>query len=204
MAEADRLQKQIEFILEIDKLKEVYRRSFVTGSKKAENDAEHSWHLALMSILLLEYARTKQGEPDLLRVLKMVLVHDLVEIDAGDTYCYDEEAAGDKRLREEKAAERLFNLLPPDQAAEFRSLWDEFEQRRTPEALYAAALDRLQPVLLNYHTQGRSWKMHGITAEQVLERNSLIKEGAPELWAYVREIIRKAVEKGYLSGGRDR
>lgn len=198
MQETNRLKKQMEFIIEIDKLKKVYRQSFVTGGEKAENDAEHSWHLALMSILLLEYAQTDEAKPDLLRVLKMVLVHDLVEIDAGDTYCYDEEAARDKCLREEKAAGRLFNLLPPDQAAEFRSLWDEFEERRTPEAVFAAALDRLQPVLLNYHTEGQSWKMHGITAEQVLERNNLIREGAPRLWAYVREIISSAVEKGYL------
>ncbi len=199
MEEKERLKKQIDFILEIDKLKKIYRQSFITGGEQAENDAEHSWHLALMSILLLEYAGSAENGPDLLRVLKMVLVHDLVEIDAGDTYCYDEEATRDKRRREEKAAERLFGLLPADQAAEFRSLWDEFEERSTPEALFAAALDRLQPVLLNYHTEGRSWKMHGITAEQVLKRNELISEGAPVLWSYVREIIGKAVGKGYLS-----
>jgi putative hydrolase of HD superfamily len=199
MKETDRLKKQIEFIIEIDKLKKVYRQSYITGGEKAENDAEHSWHLALMGILLQEYARPGEGGPDLLRVLKMVLIHDLVEIDAGDTYCYDEEAAKDKRLREEKAAGRLFNLLPADQADEFCSLWDEFEERMTPEALFAAALDRLQPVLLNYYTEGRSWQEHGITAEQVLERNKLIREGAPALWVYVQEIISRAVEKGYLS-----
>jgi putative hydrolase of HD superfamily len=199
MGETGRLDKQIAFIIEIDKLKNIYRQSFVTGTEKAENDAEHSWHLALMGILLQEYVPKGAGaDLDLLRVLKMVLVHDLVEIDAGDTYCYDEDAARDKRQREEKAASRLFNLLPADQATEFRSLWDEFEGRTTPEALFAAALDRLQPVLLNYQTKGRSWREHGITADQVLRRNELIREGAPALWAYVQKIISEAVEKGYL------
>ncbi len=202
MSETNRLNQQIEFIMEIDKLKKVYRRSFITGGERLENDAEHSWHLALMSILLSEYALVEEGEDlDLLHVLKMVLIHDLVEIDAGDTYCYDQEAARDKAQREEKAAERLFNLLPPDQAREFRLLWDEFEERRTPEALFAAALDRLQPLLLNYHTGGRSWKEHGVTLEQVLERNSLTEEGAPQLWAYAREMLGRAVEKGYLKKG---
>jgi len=198
LSEMNRLDQQIEFILEIDKLKKVYRQSFIMGGERMENDAEHSWHLALMSILLAEYARTDEAEFDLLHVLKMVLVHDLVEIDAGDTYCYDKEAARDKLQREKKAAERLFSLLPPDQAGEFRSLWEEFEERRTPEALFAAALDRLQPVLLNYHTEGRSWKRHGVTLEQVLERNSSMREGAPQLWDYTQEILEKAVEKGYL------
>lgn len=194
----DRLDKQIEFIVEIDKLKKIYRQSFIIGGERMENDAEHSWHLALMGILLSEYAPADEGELDLLRVLKMVLLHDLVEIDAGDTYCYDEEAAQEKITREKKAAERIFNLLPLDQAAEFRSLWDEFEERRTPEALYAAALDRLQPLLLNYYTGGRSWQMHGITLEQVLERNGPILESSPQLWAYVLKMLEKAVEKGYL------
>ena len=197
-----RLEQQINFVVEVDKLKRIVRQSFLTGEKgseRLENDAEHSWHLALMSFLLQEYAPDKGAGMDLLRVIKMVLIHDLVEIDAGDTYCYDEEAMGDKRSREEKAAERIFTLLPSDQALEIRRLWDEFEENATPEARYAAALDRLQPILLNYHTEGRSWKKHGITAEQVLKRNIALRDGAPELWAYVQDLVNKAKKKGYLT-----
>ena len=198
-AQARRLERQIEFILEIDKLKKIIRQTFITGGERLENDAEHSWHLALMCFLFKEYAPVEDGaEIDLARVLKMVLIHDLVEIDAGDTYCYDQEAARDKRLREEKAAERIFNLLPEDQAFELRQLWEEFEESATAEARYAAALDRLQPLLLNYHTQGRSWKMHGINMQQVLDRNSAIKETSPELWAYILKILNSARELGYL------
>ena len=196
-----RLEQQINFVVEVDKLKRILRQSFLTGEKgseRLENDAEHSWHLALMSFILQEYAPDKGAGLNQTRVIKMVLIHDLVEIDAGDTYCYDEEAMGDKRSREEKAAERIFNLLPTDQALEIRRLWDEFEENATPEARYAAALDRLQPILLNYHTEGRSWKKHGITAEQVLKRNIALRDGAPELWAYVQALVGKAKKKGYL------
>jgi 5'-deoxynucleotidase YfbR-like HD superfamily hydrolase len=191
-----RLDQQIGFIVEIDRLKEVLRQSLLTQSRRRENSAEHSWHFALLAVTLREYAPFP--ELDLLRVLKMILIHDLVEIDAGDTYCYDAAGNQDKALREQCAADRIFNLLPLDQANEIRSLWDEFEAQATPEAKYAAALDRVQPVLLNYHTQGQSWREHGVTLAQVLERNRHIEAGAPALWAYVRELIDDALAKGWI------
>ncbi len=191
-----RFQQQLEFVREIDKLKQVYRQSLLLDGVRKENDAEHSWHLALMAVLLGEYAAAPGL--DLFRVVKLVLAHDLVEIDAGDTYCYDTSANSDKAARETRAADRLFTILPADQGRELRRLWDEFEARQTPEARFAAALDRLQPLLHNYLTQGRSWREHGVRKQQVLERNQLIADGAPELWAYAREIIEDAVAKGYL------
>ena len=197
MTQDDRLSRQIAFVVEIDKLKHVLRQTWLTDQSRRENDAEHTWHFAVMAMLLPEYAHDEGL--DLLRVLKMVLVHDLVEIDAGDTFAYDEVGAVDKLAREQTAADRLFSILPEDQAAEFRRLWDEFEARRTPEARYAAALDRLQPLLHNYYTQGRSWREHGVTADQVLARNAHMAEGAPVLWAYVEDMVRDAVEKGYLA-----
>jgi putative hydrolase of HD superfamily len=193
---SDRLHRQIAFLLEIDKVKQIARQTLIADGSRRENDAEHSWHLAVMAAVLAEY-----GPPslDLGRVLRMLLTHDLVEIDAGDTYCYDAAACETQRDREMKAAERIFNLLPPDQAAEFRALWDEFEARETPEARFAAALDRVQPVLLNYHTQGRAWRERGVTRAQVIDRNRHIERGAPELWSHIRALIDDAVEKGYLS-----
>ncbi len=192
-----RLKKQMDFFLEADKLKKVYRQNYLSDGSRKENDAEHSWHLALMCLLLQEHARDKE-QLDFLRVLKMILVHDLVEIDAGDTYCYDREAARGKKEKEKQAAERLFQLLPGDQAAEFRSLWDEFEAKVTPEARFAAALDRLQPLTLNYTAEGKSWQEHGVSLTQVLERNREIAEGSPALWEFAREIIAEAVKRGYL------
>ncbi len=192
-----RLAQQVEFIVEIDKLKQVYRRTWLIDASRHENDAEHSWHLGVMAVLLVEHARSPQL--DLLRVLKMVLIHDLVEIDAGDTFAYDDAAAVDKADRERAAAERLFHLLPSDQAAEFRSVWDEFEARRTPEAQYAAALDRFQPMLHNYRTQGKAWREHGITADRVLARNQSMAEGSPALWQYAQQFVADAVAQGYLA-----
>ncbi len=191
-----RLAKQVEFIVEIDKLKQVYRRTWLADKSRRENDAEHSWHLGVMAVLLLEHAQ--QPQLDLLRVLKMVLIHDLVEIDAGDTFAYDDAGAMDKAERETAAADRVFGLLPADQAAEFRTIWEEFEARRTPEAKYAAALDRFQPMLHNYVTQGKAWQEHGITADQVIARNQHMVEGSPALWDYAREFVADAVAKGYL------
>lgn len=193
---SDRLTKQIAFLLEVDKVKQVVRQTLIADGSRRENDAEHSWHLAMMAGVLAEY-----GPPgmDLGRVLRMLLAHDLVEIDAGDTYCYDPAACLTQREREVKAAERIFNLLPADQAADLRALWEEFEARETPEARFAAALDRVQPVLLNYHTQGKSWLSRGVTRGQVIERNRHIERGAPALWAYVRSLIDDAVERGYLN-----
>lgn len=194
-----RLKKQIEFIIEVDKLKQIYRQTLLMDGSRNENDAEHSWHLALMAMVLHEYSPKK--DLDITRVLKMLLIHDLVEIYAGDTFCYDEEANLDKAERELKAAQRLFNILPPDQGQEFRALWDEFEERKTPEALFAASLDRIQPLLCNYRTGGHTWVKYGIKSDKVLERNLLVKEGAPELWKLVEEIVEDSIKMGILDRG---
>ncbi len=191
----NRLLDQIRFILEIDRLKSILRQTVLVDESRYENSAGHSWHLAVMAILLHEYAAESV---DLLRVVKMVLVHDIVEIDAGDTFCYDEAANSDKLAREQAAADRIFNLLPDPQSAELRSLWDEFESGESSEARFARALDRMQPVLLNLAIEGGSWRRHGISARQVVERNSPIGDGAPELWLYVEEQIREAVANGVL------
>lgn len=193
----DRIGQQIRFCVEIDKLKAVLRRTWLTDRSRRENSAEHSWHFALMAVLLAEHAAAPGV--DVLRVVKMALVHDLVEIDAGDTFVYDDEASADKPQRERAAAERIFGLLPADQGTEFRALWEEFEARRTPEARFAAALDRLQPILNNFHTDGAAWREHGITARQVIARNRHMAEGSPVLWQYAEGLIREAVARGMLN-----
>jgi len=195
--DTERLERQIRFIVEIDRLKQVVRQTILTDRTRQENDAEHSWHMAVMVFLLSEYAN--ENQIDLFRVMKMVLIHDLVEIDAGDTYCYDEHGRQGQREREEKAARRIFSILPVDQAAEMTDLWHEFEDRITPEARFAAALDRLQPLLNNYTTEGVMWQKNGIHREQVLERNNVIDDGAAVLWQYAESMIHDAVEKGYLA-----
>ena len=192
----DRLNKQIAFILELDRLKGVLRRSYLVHDPRRENSAEHSWHLAVLAMVLDEYASVEVNQA---HVIKMLLVHDVVEIDAGDTYCYDVAGNDSKADREQLAADRLFGLLPDDQQDEMRGLWEEFEARATPEAKFAAALDRLMPLLHNYHTQGRSWLEHGVTEAQVLERNRHTGEGSEALWAYVEAMIADAVGKGYLA-----
>lgn len=192
----ERLLKQIEFIVEIDKAKQVFRQNVVIGTTRNENDAEHSWHIAIMAMLLSEYAKEK--DLDLLRVIKMTLIHDLVEIDAGDTFCYDEKGYEDKEERELKAANRLFNILPSDQAQEIWNLWREFEEQKTPESRFAACLDRLQPLILNYNTKGHTWQKPGVTSEKVLKRNEIISKNAPPLWEYVMEIVEDSIQKGYL------
>lgn len=192
----ERLKKQINFILEIDKLKKISRRTLLTDESRTENDAEHSWHLAVMALLLSEYC---DEEIDVSRVVKMVLIHDIVEIDAGDTFCYDYKAGEDKEEREQKAADRLFGLLPDDQSVEFRQLWEEFEERITPESRFAAALDRLQPLLHNYMTQGGTWRMYDITMDMVMKRAQPIEEISADLWDYTKKILEQSVEKGYLS-----
>lgn len=191
----ERLHKQIEFIVEIDKLKHVFRQTILMDKSRRENDAEHSWHLAVMAILLKEYAAV---DVDLEKVLKMVLIHDMVEIDAGDTFCYDEKANKDKLDRELVAAERLFCILPEDQAKEIRELWDEFETCETPNAKFAAALDRLQPLLHNYNTDGHTWKNGNVTSDKVLARIAKVGDGAPELWEYAKGLIEECIEKGIL------
>lgn len=193
---SERLIRQIEFIVEIDKLKRVFRQNVVIGTKQNENDAEHSWHLAVMAIILSEYSSTK--ELNISRVLKMLLIHDLVEIHAGDTFCYDVQGNADKLDREIKAANKLFSILPSDQSQEIMDLWQEFETMETPEARFAASLDRLQPLLLNYHTNGHTWKKPGITSERVLQRNKVLENNTPQLWDYVQELIQDCIHKGYL------
>ncbi|MTI96149.1 MAG: HD domain-containing protein [Firmicutes bacterium] len=193
---SERLRRQLEFIAEIDKLKTIYRQTvLIADPERRENDAEHSWHLALMAMLLAEHANETV---DLPRVMKMVLIHDIVEIDAGDTFCYDEAGNLDKEEREQKAATRLFGLLPEDQGREFWQLWEEFEERRTPEARFAAALDRLQPMLHNFHTDGGTWRRHNITREQVLKRNQPMAQGAVALWDYAEAMLDVAIEQGLL------
>lgn len=206
----ERLRKQLEFLLEIDKMKSLYRQTYIihdetrgdsmrefegekTRYKRRENDAEHSFHLALFAMTLAEHSNETV---DVLKVMKMVLIHDVVEIDAGDTYCYDTEGYKSKREREEKAADRLFGLLPDDQRDEYRALWEEFERVDTAEARFAAALDRMQPMLLNYSKDGISWREHGVSFEQVHARNAHIKNGSEELWEYIEEMLRQAKEKG--------
>jgi len=191
-----RLNKQIEFILEIDKLKKVYRQSVITDGSREENDAEHSWHLAVMAIVLHEYAN--DTNIDLLKVLKMVLIHDIVEIDAGDTFIYDKKGNEKKAQREMMAAERIFGLLPEEQYMEFKKLWEEFEARETPEAKFAATLDRLEPLLLNAKTGGHTWKKFNITSERVLQKNLHTKQGSAKLWEYINDLIEECIDKGYL------
>jgi len=192
----DRLQRQLAFLLEADKLKHVKRRTWLLDQSRLENDAEHSWHLALMVLLLDEHAA--DADFDRLRAMQMVIIHDLVEIDAGDTYAYDAEANLDKADRERRAAERIFGMLPDDQARRFRGLWDEFEQRATPEAKFAAAVDRLQPLLHNFHTGGRAWREHQVHVGPVLERTEPIGEGSPALWRHARALIDAARDRGDL------
>jgi 5'-deoxynucleotidase YfbR-like HD superfamily hydrolase len=197
----DRFDRQIQFILEIDKLKSIVRRTYLLNNPRAENTAEHSWHLAIMAILLAEHANESV---DVARVVKMVLIHDIVEIDAGDTYFYDAAGALDKAEREEAAAERIFGILPPDQGRELKELWEEFEAAETADARFALALDRFIPQLHNYHTRGRSWSEHGITADRVLERNSEIAEGSERLWECARSLVEDAVAKGFLATRKEK
>ncbi len=190
-----RLTQQIQFIIEIDQLKQVLRQTLLNDGSRRENSAEHSWHLAMMVIVLAEYA--PQGVT-LLSAIKMVLVHDLVEIDAGDTFCYDVQGNESKAQREAQAALRLFGLLPADQASELRSLWEEFEAQETPTAKFAAALDRIQPLLHNQQNRGGTWLIHGITRDQVMKRMAPVETGAPELWLFVQQVIEDCVAAGYL------
>jgi putative hydrolases of HD superfamily len=194
---ATRLARQIAFIAECDRLKEIFRQTFNTQSRRAENDAEHSWHLCLSVIVLAEHANV--ANLDVLRVLKMVIVHDLVEIDAGDTFGYDTAGQVDQHARECVAADRIFGLLPEDQAKNFRALWDEFEAQQTPEAKFALAVDRFQPVLLNCLTEGGGWKKHGVTQDRVVERNRRIADGSAALWQRIERMIQDVADAGHLA-----
>ena len=191
----NRLDQQLSFVLEIDKLKTILRQTLLTDSSRRENSAEHSWHLAIMSFLLTEYAT---APVDILRVIKMLLVHDLIEIDAGDTFAYDVAGNVDRAEREQRCAERIFGMLPEEQGRELRALWEEFDAFKTPESKYANALDRLQPLLHNARTEGGTWRIHSVARDQVYRRMEPIRTAMPELWPGVTRIIEDACARGWI------
>jgi putative hydrolase of HD superfamily len=197
----NRLEKQMNFLLEVDKLKKIVRQTYLSDGERKENDAEHSWHLALMAVILSEYANQ---DIDILKVVSMVLIHDIVEIDAGDTYAYDQAMNETKREREEKAADRLFHLLPEDQAQKMRELWEEFERAETFEAKFALTLDKIQPIMLNDASLGKSWKEHGVYADQIYNRNRTTKDGSAEIWEYGKNLIEKNIELGNIADRKER
>ncbi|ELA9389470.1 HD domain-containing protein [Vibrio parahaemolyticus] len=191
-----RLEKQLALLIELDKLKSVLRRTRVKSAEgRLENSGEHSWHVALMAVLMEEHAN---APVDICRVMKMLLIHDVVEIDAGDTFVYDTAASKEQAEKEIKAAERLFGMLPTDQGQELLALWQEFEAAQSDDAKYAKALDRLIPMLLNYHNNGQSWKENSVTREQALNINKRIEFGSVTLWDKAKELIEEATEKGWL------
>jgi putative hydrolase of HD superfamily len=192
----ERLTSQISFLLEIDKLKNVLRKTFLIDKSRLENTAEHSWHVSLMAVVLLEHAN--DPSLDLNRVIRMLLLHDLVEIDAGDTFAYDTQGYLDKEERENAAASRLFGLLPEDQRGEWMALWREFEDGITYESKYAAALDRLQPVIHNHYTGGVSWQKNGILRSQVLKRLAPVKEVSETLWKFTLDVLQSSIDQGIL------
>ncbi|MFH4715034.1 HD domain-containing protein [Vibrio alginolyticus] len=192
----ERLEKQLALVIELDKLKSILRRTRVKSAEgRLENSGEHSWHVALMAILMEEHAN---APVDICRVMKMLLIHDVVEIDAGDTFVYDTAASQEQAEKEIRAAERLFGMLPSDQEQELLALWHEFEAAQTDDAKYAKALDRLIPMLLNYHNNGQSWKEHGVSREQALTINKRIEFSSVTLWDKAKELIEEATEKGWL------
>ena len=191
----ERLQKQLDFILEIDKEKNIFRQTHLSGHGRNENDAEHAWHMAIMAYLLQEYSNEKI---DVARVMLMCLIHDVVEIDAGDTYAYDAEGLKTQKAREEAAKERLYSMLPEDQKADLVTIFDEFEERKTPEAKFARALDNLQPLILNNSNDGGDWKNHDVTAKQVYGRQSRTREGSEKLFEVTDRILKENIAKGNL------
>ena len=191
----ERLKKQLDFALEIDKEKNIFRQTHLSGHGRNENDAEHAWHMAIMAYLLQEYS----NEPvDITRVMLMCLIHDVVEIDAGDTYAYDTEGLKTQKAREEAAKERIYSLLPEDQKKELAAIFDEFEESKTPESKFAHAMDNLQPLMLNNSNDGGDWREHGVSAKQVYGRQSRTKEGSEKLYEVTDQIIKKHREKGNL------
>lgn len=195
-----RLKQQMDFLLEIDKVKNIFRMTSVTGNERRENDAEHSWHLGIMAFLLAEYVKE---DVDINKVMKMVLIHDLVEIYAGDTFAFDEKANEDKYERERESAKKIFGMLPEDQGKEFNDLWEEFEACETIEAQYGAMLDRMQPLLQNYINQGGSWTEHNITVEQIYKRNEItLKKGPKELQDIVNFVVDECVKNGYVKSNK--
>ncbi|MFC0551967.1 HD family hydrolase [Planotetraspora thailandica] len=181
--------------MEIDKLKRIIRRNTLIDGSRRENDAEHSWHLAMMAMTMAEHA--PEGT-DLDKVVAMLLVHDIVEIDAGDTYIYNRVAVEEQAAREQAAADRIFGMLPPDQAKQLRALWDEFEERVTPEARFAKALDRLAPIVANHHNEGGSWALNKVTGRQVMEKVRIIEEGSPALGEYAARLVATSVARGHI------
>ncbi len=191
----ERLKKQLDFALEIDKEKNIFRQTHLSGHGRNENDAEHAWHMAIMAYLLREYS----NEPvDITKVMLMCLIHDVVEIDAGDTYAYDAEGLKTQKAREEAAKERIYSLLPEDQKKELAAIFDEFEESKTPESKFAHAMDNLQPLMLNNSKDGGDWREHGVSAKQVSGRQDRTKEGSEKLYEITEQIIKKHVEKGNL------
>ena len=191
----ERFKKQLDFILEIDKEKEIYRQTHLTEYKRQENDAEHAWHMAIMIYLLKEYANE---EFDVAKAMMMALTHDIVEIDAGDTYAYDNANLVTQKDREEKAADRIYGLLPDEQRDELRALFEEFEEGKTPEAKFARVMDNFQPLILNDSNNGKDWRVHGIKKSQVEKRQISSKMGSEEIWKYTKELIDNNVKKGNL------
>ncbi len=190
------LKQRLDFLITIDKMKTIYRQTLLTDKSRRETDAEHSWHIAIMAMLLAPYA--PKGA-DISRCVKMCLVHDLVEIYAGDTFCYDEKASMDKEEREQFAAEKLFSTLPKENEEELKTLWIEFERQETPDALFCASLDRLQPFIHNMLTDGHTWRKGKVTKEQVMNRAGVIEQGIPAVWDIVREMIDEGKNRGYIS-----
>lgn len=193
----DKLNKQIDFIIEIDKAKQILRNTILMDASRKENDAEHSWHMAVGAMSLVEYSNFEVI--DMLKVFKMILLHDVVEIDAGDVFAYGDVDWQQKADKEKKAAERIFGLLPEEQAKEFISIWNEYEDCDTKEAKFAHAMDSFMPILHNYKTKGLQWQRLNVTSDKVLSRNRRIEKGSKVLWEYIQMIVKDAVEKGYLN-----
>jgi putative hydrolase of HD superfamily len=190
----ERFQKQIAFLLEIDKVKSIFRKTRIFNNKRYENDAEHGWHMSLMALILAEYSNVNIN---IAKVVKMALIHDLVEIDVGDTYLYAEHQE-DKVEKERKCAERVFGLLPADQRDEYIALWEEFEAKTTPEAKFAGSMDRLGPLMQNYYDEGHAWKIHNVTSDKVKKVNRQIEKGSLAIWEYAESLIDESIENGNL------
>lgn len=196
MFDQERFEKQLAFIREIDKEKMIKRQSYLTDCETRENDAEHAWHMAIMTVLLKEYANE---EIDVLKTMTMLLIHDLVEVYAGDTYAYDEEGKKSQAEREAKAADKIYSILPEDQGEYLKSLWLEFEEQKTPEAKFARTMDCFQPLILNDATNGRAWKEHDVRRSWVLKRNQNTAKGSEDIWNYAREnLVEKNVRNGNI------
>lgn len=193
--DVERLEKQLKFLIEVDKMKTILRRTMLVDETRRENDAEHSWHFALMAMVLFEYAGEQVNQE---RVLKMALVHDLVEVYAGDTFAYDTKGYEDKDAREKASADKLFAILPTDQGTEIRGLWEEFDAMETPDAQYASAIDRLQPFINNIMTGGYTWKLNDVKSEQVYRRMDAVRIAMPEVWPAVDRMIQDSIRKGWL------